>query len=149
VLTDYCGLTVEEITELRRELRSKNVEYRVVKNRLTKLALSEMEGESVDDLLKGPVAIAFGYEDPVECVKTLVTYQKKQEKLQIKGAVMSGERLDVAALQELATMPSQQELYAKILGSLQSPLMKMVWGLKSASTQLVWAMKGIADKKAS
>jgi large subunit ribosomal protein L10 len=149
VLTDFRGLTVQEISDLRGELRPKSVEYRVVKNRLAKIALAESGSESVDDLMVGPTAVAFGYEDPVECVKVLVDFQKKQEKLQLKGGIMSGTRLDPAKLQELAKMPSQGELYARMIGSIQSPLMKTVWGLKSASTQLVWAIKAVADKKES
>ena len=139
VLTDYRGLNVEKITDLRSKLRENSVEYRVVKNRLAKIALAEMETdtESVDDLLAGPTAVAFGYDDPVECVKTLVAFQKEDEKLQLKGAVMSGERLDADALHKLATMPSQQELYAKMLGSLQSPLMNSCLPLDKA--HLVWS----------
>ena len=102
VLTDFRGLTVEEISELRRELRKKNVEYRVVKNLLAKRALRENKQNPMEELFVGPTAIAFGYDDPVEPVKVLIEFQKKQEKLQLKGGMMGKELLDLKKLQEIA-----------------------------------------------
>jgi large subunit ribosomal protein L10 len=147
VLTDFRGLTVEDMSELRQKLREKKVEYRVVKNLMAKRALMESELDTLDELLIGPTAIAFGYEDPVESVKVLVDFQKKQEKLQLKGGLMSGSRLDISQIKALASMPSQMELYAKMLGSLQAPISQLVWALKSATSQVVWALKAVGEKQ--
>lgn len=147
VVTDYCGLTVEDLFTLRSELRAKNVEYRVVKNLIARRALEEREEDTLDEFLVGPTAIAFGYEDPVETVKILVDFQKKQEKLKLKGGLMSGRRLTIAQLQTLSKMPSQKELYAKMAGSLKSPINKLVFALKSATSQLVWGLQAVAKTK--
>ncbi len=147
VLTDFRGLTVEEMNTLRRDLREKNVEFRVVKNLLAKRALDENDQGELDDLLVGPTAVAFGYEDPVESVKVLVNFQKEQEKLQLKGGMMEGNVLDVAMLKELAQMPTLDELYARMLGSVQSPINKMVMALNNAASELVWVIKSVADQK--
>ena len=149
VVTDYCGLTVDDLFTLRTELRAKKVEYRVVKNLLARRALMERDEDTLDELLVGPTAIAFGYEDPVETVKTLVDFQKKKEKLKLKGGLMSGKRLTLVQLQALSKMPSQRELYARMAGSLKSPINKLVMSLKSATSKLVWGLQAVAKTKES
>lgn len=147
ILTDFRGLTVEEMSELREELRKKNVEYRVVKNLLAKRALSENNQNTMDELLVGPTAIAFGYDDPVEPVKILVEFQKKQEKLRLKGGMMGDEMLDLNKLEEIAKLPTIKELHSRIIGSLQSPVFQLTWGLKSAILSLLLVIKAVGEKR--
>ncbi len=147
VLTDFRGLTMEQLNDLRQMLYDKNVEFRVVKNRITKRALKEEEQDTLDELLVGPTGIAFGYDDPVEPIKLLVEFRKNQEILQLKGGLMEGTKLDVAKLEQIAKLPTINEMYGRIVGSLKSPLLNVVWRLKSATGKLAWALKAVAETK--
>ncbi len=128
ILTDYrgekSGLTVKEITDLRKRLREHKGEYRVVKNTMVKLATRELGIEGLDDYLKGPVAIAFGYDDPAAVTKTILEFAKenKEKKLpQVKTGLMDGKILSHETLDAIASLPTKDELMQKLLGLMLAP----------------------------
>jgi large subunit ribosomal protein L10 len=123
VFTDYRGLTVEEIEEVRNNLRQKGIEYKVIKNTLFLRALDEAK-ISIDtsDFEGHPIAAAFAFDDEVEPAKITCDYAKKNEKLEILGGILEGKEMNAITIKSLAKLPGRDELYAKIVGSLASPL---------------------------
>ncbi|AGX41244.1 50S ribosomal protein L10 [Clostridium saccharobutylicum] len=122
VLSKYQGLTVEEDTALRKNLREAGVEYKVYKNTLVTLAAKELGLEGIVEYLEGPVAIAFGYEDVTVAARVLNDFAKTHNKLELKAGVVEGEIYDAAKINQLATIPSKEVLIAKLLGSIKSPI---------------------------
>jgi len=130
VLVDYRGLTVEQDTRLRRELREAGVVYKVYKNTMLHLAFDGTDFAQLDKDLEGPTAIAFGIDDETAPARILNNFAKEAEALEIKSAVVDGEYYDQAAVKVLATIPSKDELISKLLGSLQSPITNFARVLK-------------------
>ncbi|OOM11225.1 50S ribosomal protein L10 [Clostridium saccharobutylicum] len=122
VLSKYQGLTVEEDTALRKNLREAGVEYKVYKNTLVTLAAKELGLEGIVEYLEGPVAIAFGYEDVTVAARVLNDFAKTHSKLELKAGIVEGEIYDAAKINQLATIPSKEVLIAKLLGSIKSPI---------------------------
>ena len=122
VIVDYRGLTVAEDTQLRKELRENNVEYAVVKNRLTLRAMEKAGFTGLDQVLTGPTAVAISYEDAVAPAKVLVTNAKKNNKLEVKGGMVEGKILSVAEVNGVAAIPAKPVLIAQLLGMLQTPI---------------------------
>lgn len=122
VLVDYRGLTVEQDTNLRKQLREAGVVYKVYKNTMIKRAIegTEFEGLSVD--LEGPSAIAISTTDATAPARILAKFAKTAEALELKSGVVEGTYYDKAAIQVIATIPSREELISKFLGSIQSPI---------------------------
>ncbi|MEI7474863.1 MAG: 50S ribosomal protein L10 [bacterium] len=140
IVTDFRGYTVAEITALRRELQKDGAEYTVVKNTLAKIAVQGTPYEPLAEILKGPVAVAFGFKDQVAPAKVLTQYIKKAKKGQIIGGVLDGNLLNAKDVANLATIPSREELYSKMLGSINSPatgIVMCVSGVMSALTRAV------------
>ena len=122
VLTDYRGLNVAEATKLRKELREAGVEYRVLKNTLTKLAAEKVGYKELLKDLVGPTAIAFSYDDPVAPAKILSKFAKEHKKLELKTGVVEGKIIDVAGIAALAELPSREVLLAQVLAGFQGPI---------------------------
>lgn len=148
VLTDYRGLNVADITELRKKLREKGVEFKVVKNTLTRIALKDFS-YNLDEFLEGPTAIAFSYQDPVAPAKVLIDFAKNHKELEIKAGVVEGKVGGKDMIESLAKIPSREELLAKAVGSIQSPLYGIVGVLQGPLRNLVYTLQAIQDKKAS
>ncbi|MCR4435285.1 MAG: 50S ribosomal protein L10 [Clostridiales bacterium] len=148
VLTDYRGLTVEQDTELRTALRKAGVEYRVVKNTLTRFAIKENGLEGLDPYLNGPTAIAISDTDPVAPAKVLSEYAKKYEKLELKAGVVEGRIIDINGIKSLADLPPREVLIAKVLGGFNAPLAGLVNVLNGNIRGLVVALNAIAEQKA-
>ncbi len=125
VLVDYRGLTVEEDTKLRNDLRAAGVNYFVVKNTLLRLAANQVGLEELDSMLHGPTALAVS-EDPVAPAKILFDFAKKNEKMEIKTGFMDGKVMSMDELTTLAKTPSKETLIAKIMGSLNAPASNLV-----------------------
>ena len=127
ILTDYRGLSVLEMTRLRRTLRESGVDYKVVKNTLARLAARRAGREELAGIFEGPVAIAFGYGDIIEPAKLLAGYiQSSKTSLTIKGGFLSDKLLTSKDVVTLATLPSREVLLAKCVGGLQSPIRGLV-----------------------
>lgn len=126
VLVDYRGLTVEEDTQLRNNLRAANVKYFVAKNTLVRLAAQEIGLDGLDSVLSGPTAIAVSEEDPVAPAKILADFAKEHEVLEIKSGFMDGAVISLDEIKTLASTPSKDTLIAKMMGSLNSPVSSLV-----------------------
>lgn len=122
VLVDYRGLTVEQDTRLRKQLREAGVVYKVYKNTMLHLAFDGTDYAQLDQHLEGPTAIAFGIDDETAPARILSDFAKEAEALQFKGAIVDGTYYDEAGIKVLAKIPSKDVLISKLLGSLQSPI---------------------------
>ena len=149
VITEYKGYSVEEITNLRRALQKEGGDYMVTKNTLTKIAVKGTEFEPLTDLMKGPIAIAFGFEDQVSPAKIVSNFIKETKKGEILGAVLEGNLLSASEAKALANLPSKEELYAKMLGSLKSPASGVTLGINGVLAALTRAVAAVRDQKAA
>lgn len=129
VLVDYRGLTVEEDTELRRNMRKAGVEYKVLKNTLIKRAADALEMSELDPFLNGPTAIAFSYDDPVAPAKILNDCIKSTKKMELKAGYVEGKFCDAKELGAIAELPSKEMLIAKMLGSFNAPICNFLYCL--------------------
>lgn len=122
VICSYNGLTVEQVTNLRKQCREQDVQYCVLKNRLVARALKELNIEGVDQLLEGPNAFVFGMKDAVSAPKVLNDFIEKNKltSLEIRGGLLDSKAVDVATIKHLAALPSREVLLAKLLGSLSA-----------------------------
>ncbi len=149
VFADYRGLTVEQDTELRAALRKAGVEYKVVKNTLTRFAANENGLEGIDSFLNGPTAMASSDSDPVAPAKVLSEFAKKFDKLNLKVGVVEGKVIDVNGIKALAELPSREVLIAKVLGGFNAPISGLVNVLNGNIRGLVVALNAIAEQKAN
>ena len=147
VVADYRGLTVEEITKLRRELQKQEADLTVTKNTLCKVASKGTTFEPIESLLKGPTAVAFGFGDEVNAAKVLANFIKETKKCEITGAVLDGKVLSANEAKQLANLPSKEELYAKILGSINSPASGIVYTINGVMSALVRAINAVKNQK--
>lgn len=124
VICSYNGLTVEQVTNLRKQCRENDVHYCVLKNRLVKLALEKCGITGLDDLLNGPNAFVFGMKDAVAAPKVVSEFieKNKLESLKVTGGVLEGKAVDVATIKQLATMPSREVLLARLVGSMSATI---------------------------
>ncbi len=148
VLVKFEGLTVAEDTELRREFRKNNVEYKVLKNTLVRRAFNDLGVTDFDADLNGPTSVAFGLDETGAAKVVAGAIKKYENKVFVKSAYVEGNYIDVNGVKELASMPSKEELVAKMLGSLQAPISNFVGVLSAMPRSLVIALNAIAEKKA-
>ena len=147
---DFTGITVEQVTELRREFRKVNVDYRVVKNTLVRKALQTVTGyDKVIDKLVGHTAIAFSYDDPIAPAKIMKKFRDKHEKLLVKVCVIESQVFDGTQLNDIAKLPTRPELIAGILGSIQAPISGVVGAIGAVTRDLVNVIDAIEKKKAA
>ena len=149
IVTDYKGLSVEEITKLRRSIQKEDGDYMVTKNTLAKLAVKGTEYEILTDALTGPVAIAFGFDDQVAPAKVLAKFMKETKKGEILAAAMDGKLLSASEAKALATLPSKQEIYAKMLGCINSPASGIANSINAVMSSLTRAMAAVRDQKSA
>ena len=140
VLTDYRGLTVAEMNDLRSKLRQAGVEYRVAKNTLTRLAAERVGRTALIQDLQGPIAIAFGYDDPVTAAKAVAEYQRTSRVLAIKSALLGDRRLSAAEVSQLAELPSKDQLRAQLVGAIQGPMASLVGAINGLLSNVVYAI---------
>jgi large subunit ribosomal protein L10 len=146
VLTDYRGLTVGQLQDLRGRLRSQEVEYRVVKNTLARRAAVEAGHDEFQDLLKGPVAIAFGYSDISAPARVLGEYARQTRlKLEIVGGLIEGRVMNPEQVRQTADLPPREVQLAQLLGTLQSPIAQLVATIQAPVQQLVGLLEAYRD----
>ncbi len=151
-LTDFTGLSVEEITQLRREFRKADVAFLVVKNTLAKRSCEEIGMESMVPYLTGPTGLALAQGDPVAPVRVISEFLKKhkdKEKPEIKGAVVEGQMLTAVEAEAMKNIPPREVLIAQVVGSIAAPLSGLVGGLNGIISKLVYAIDAIKEKKES
>lgn len=148
VVTEYKGLSVAEMTDLRRKMKAAGAQFQVTKNRLVKLALADTPCAGISDLFTGPTAIAYS-SDPVAAAKIAVEFAKQNDKLVVVGGTMGATVLDANGVKALATMPSLDELRGKILGMIQTPATRIAGVLQAPAGQLARVMGAYAAKDAA
>ncbi len=148
ILVNYQGLRVNEIQELKKKLREQGIGFQVIKNTLFKIALKK-EGISFDEkLLDQPVAIVWGAQDEVVPAKITFEFKKEAEKLEIIGGLINRDFVDVSLIKQLAALPSRDELYARLIGSLNAPMHRLVNVLQGNLRSLVYILKQYQEQKA-
>ena len=147
IFTDYRGLTVEKITELRTKLRSQEAVFKVVKNRYTKIALEQLERPDVGDQLVGPTALALVSAEAGPVAKELVDFAKDGV-LVIKGGLIDGNVFNADQVVEFSKLPTKPELISKLMATMNAPLQNMVYILNAVPQKLVRTLQAVADKKA-
>jgi large subunit ribosomal protein L10 len=135
VIVNYCGLTVAQDTELRKQLREAGVIYKVCKNTMMKRAFEGTDFAQLDEYLEGPNAIAISKEDATAPARIICDFAKKAEALEVKAGVVEGSVYDAAGIQELSKIPSREVLLSKLLGSLQSPITNLARVLNQIAEQ--------------
>lgn len=145
VVTHNMGLTVAEVTALRRKIREAGASFKVTKNRLTRLALAGTKFEGLGQYLNGPTAIAYSA-DPVAAARVVVDFAKTNEKLVILGGALGNSELNVEGVNALATLPSLDELRGKLLGMLQTPATRIAGVLQAPGGQVARVLSAYAKK---
>lgn len=141
VLTDYRGLTVQQLSELRKQLRQVSAQYQVVKNRLARLAVASSGLEVLSPHLGGPTGMVVAKDDPVAVAKALQAFAKANQALTIKAGYMDGQLLEAAGLKALAELPSRDALRSQLVGALQGPLGRLVGLLTAPQRELVYILE--------
>jgi len=149
LLVDYRGLTVKEMQELRNNLRAAGSELKVYKNSLTEIAIRELALPSMDEHLAGPTAIIFTGEDPVAPAKALTTFAKTHKALELKGGLVENQVVDADGIKAIATLPSREELIAKLLGTMLNPIVGFARVLNGPTEAFARTVQAVADQKAA
>lgn len=147
VLADYRGITVPQVTDLRRKLREKATSLRIIKNRLAKIAAADTPFAVLKDHFKDTTAVALTEGDPTVVSKVLTEFVKNNERFKLKMAYLDGKILPVKDVEALAKMPSKEELIAKLMGSMQAPARNLVSVLSQIPRQLVQVLSAIQKQK--
>jgi large subunit ribosomal protein L10 len=140
VLAEYRGLTVSQLSDLRKQLKSVAAEYTIVKNRLARLAIASSELSGLGGALTGPTGMVLAKGDPVSVAKTLQTFARTNQALVVKVGIVDGQMLEPAGLKALADLPSREALRAQIVGTLQGPLTQLVGLLQAPQRELAYIL---------
>ena len=146
LITEYRGLSVSELAELRAALRDAGTTYKIYKNTLVRLAIEDNAPEGMNQMLVGPTALAFVEKDPSAAAKALKTFASNNDALIIKGAILSGGLLDEAQVRELAELPSRDELLASIAGGLAAPLQSIASMMNNLLSEVSGLLQALSDK---
>lgn len=147
--TNYAGLTVDEITRLRGELRKDGSTYSVAKNTLFSIAAGDELAKQIEQFLHGPTAVVFAGKDPVAPAKALKKFSDDVKPIEVKAAIIEGRIVDAAQVKALAALPSREELIAKMVGSIASPLRGLITVLSGNQSGLVRVLNAIREQKAA
>jgi large subunit ribosomal protein L10 len=147
VFTDYRGLTVEQITNLRKLLRAKEVEYKVVKNNFARIAFQQLSAPDVSSYIVGPTAVAISPKDANEVAKILFDFAKEVPALQVKGALVSGSIYNAAQTEAFSKLPGKLELISMLMSVMNAPARNLAAALNDIPSRLVRTIKAVGDKK--
>ena len=146
-LADFSGLTVQEAVDFRKKLREKGIEYRVAKNTLIKIAVKEAKIEGLSEFLVGPTGIALSYDDPASPAKLFYDFAKENEKMDVKVFWLEGEAFGADKFEQIAKLPSRNELLSQFIGDLQSPMRTFAATLQASISTLVATLNGLKASK--
>jgi large subunit ribosomal protein L10 len=149
VVTDYRGLPVKAMAELRRQLRSTGAQYVVVKNTLMRRAAEEVGWTEMSRALNGPTAVVFTLEDPSAATKAILAFAKQSGLPQVRAAIIAGKLYGAERVQELATLPGREAVLAMFMGALQAPVANLVSTLQAPLAELVATLQAIAKQSES
>jgi len=150
VFTDYRGLTVEDIDTLRNDLRDQNVDYKIIKNTLFKIAIKEAGYiVNTEEFVGHPVAAAFSYDDEVAPARVTYQFSKKNDNLEILGGILEGEEINAFSVKSLAMLPSREELYTKVVGSIAAPMSGLVNVMTGNLRGLVSVLSAYREQRAN
>ncbi len=147
ILVNYRGLNVAQMTKLRQQLRDQDVEFRVVKNTLTKFAAQNAGIEGLDEYLEGPVGIAFGYDDPVLPAKLLQNFSKEYRMPEFRAGVLDQNVIGAEKVKELAKLPSREVLLGKVAGTFQAPIAGFAGACQGIIRKFVYAVDAVREQK--
>jgi large subunit ribosomal protein L10 len=147
LFTEYKGLTVAQIAELRRSMKEAGAEYKVFKNTLVKIAAKGTPFEAAENVFSGPTGIAFGYDDPVAAAKKALEFAGKNEHLKVKSGVIEGKLYTTDEIKAVSKLPSKTVLLSMLAGAFQAPATKMACALNATITKLAYALEAAKDKK--
>lgn len=147
VITDYCGLNVAEVTELRAKLREAGIEYKVIKNTLLTLAANEAGIKDAEEVFKGPTAIAYGVDDQVAPAKIIAEFAKDHKKLEVKAGILEGRIISSAQVDALANLPSREVLLTQLAGLFQGPMTGLVNVLQGPIRKMGYALEEVRKAK--
>lgn len=145
IVAHYQGLTVSQMTALRKKLRENGAEFKVVKNTLSKIAANNSGIQSICNLFSGPTAIAYS-SDPVAAAKVVVDFSKINENLKVVGGFVDGQILSASLVNDLAKLPSMDELRSKLIAILQAPSTKVARVLQTPASNIARVLQAYADK---
>ncbi len=147
-LTDYRGLSVTQVTDLRQRLREVGAEYHVTKNTLLRIAARNLGISLSEDRLEGPTAVVFAFEDPISPAKVLTGFFSEVNLGVVKGGILEGREISPQEVEALTRIPPREVLLAQLVGGLQAPLVNLIGTLQGILLQLVYTLQAIAEKKA-
>ncbi len=147
MFTNYKGLTVAEMMQMRRMLKEADVEYKVVKNTLARIASEGTPMAVARDEFVGPVGLAIGYDDPVLVAKKVLDYKKEKEDFEIRCGVIEGKLVDLEGLKAVSKLPSREVQLAMLAGAMKAPAQKMASALQATIRKLGYALNALKEKK--
>jgi large subunit ribosomal protein L10 len=147
IFTDYRGLTVEQITNLRRQLRAKGAEYKVIKNNFARIAFEELKLPDVSVYLVGPTAITLAQDDSGEVAKILLDFGKETA-VKVKGGIIDSMVYDKIQLEAYSKLPNKKQLISMLMSTMKAPIQNMVYVLNGIPTKLVRVLKAVEEQKA-
>jgi len=145
--TDYLGLDVSSVTELRKIFFEEDIEFHVAKNTLIKLAAENNKIKGLEDFLSGPTALAISYDEPTKPAKVIKKFAKEHDKPEVKGILFEGEVLQNDSFDSIASLPSREELLSHFVGTIQSPLSGVVRILNASMSNMVYLLTNLKDLK--
>ena len=140
LVTEYRGLTVQQLSDLRKQLRGVSASYKIIKNRLAKLAMTDSDLSKLGPHLKGPTGMVISKEDPVAVAKALHTFARTNQALAIKAGFIEGQVLPPADLKALSELPTKDAIRSQIIGAIQGPLAQLVWLLQATQRDLAYVL---------
>jgi len=149
VIADYRGLTVSEMTELRKLAREQGVYLRVLRNTLARRAVNETDFECLQDTFVGPTVMAFSLEDPGSAARLIKDFAKDNDKLEVKALAVGGESYGPEEIDRLAKLPTREQALGIVAGTLQAPVTKFVRTLNDVPTKLARVLNAVKDQKAA
>ena len=146
IVTEYKGLSVDEITDLRRQLQKTDGDYTVTKNTLAKIALKGTNYELLEECFTGPIALALGFEDQITPAKVVSKFIEETKKGKIIASVLDGKLLNADETEQLSKLPSKEEIYAKMLGCVNSPASGIANSVNGVLVKLVRTLDAVKEK---